>query len=130
MNFNTLLESVPYELPPHRARVVEPSLIGTKAIKVYQVSPSFWAIVYLGAGCFRVQKATVFGAGHHGYDVTPKAAAEFISHTAHPFLLLTQIQKLGWLELALELQTVIARNIKTARNIDQFDFYNETFIKN
>jgi len=130
MRITTLLKSVPYDLPPHRARVVEPSIVGTKAIKVYQVSPSFWAIVHLGVGCFRVQKATVFGAGHHGYEVTAKAAAGFISHTAHPYLLLAHIQKLGWLDLALELQTVIARTIKTARRINQFNHHNETFTKN
>ena len=126
---NPLLKSVPYELPPHKARAAPPCLVGTKAIKVYQRSPSFWAVLPSGRG-YRVQMATVFGAGHHGFEVTPKAAAEFISHTAHPFLLLAQIRKLGWFDLAAEFETLVARIVNTARQVNQFKNQNATFAKN
>jgi len=129
MRIITLLKYVPYELPPQRARVTAPSLVGVQAIKVYQVSPMFWAVLPFGGG-YRVQMATTLGAGHCGFLVTSKAAAEFIGHTAHPFLLLAQIQKLGWLDLATEFETVVAQIIKTARRVNQLKNQNETFAKN
>ena len=64
----------------------------------------FWAVALAGKGRYSVQMATRIGAGHKGFEVTPKAAAEFISHTAHPTLLLAQIRELGWLDLATELE--------------------------
>lgn len=117
MRTNTLLTKVPYELPRQEARDVAPSLVGTKAIKVYQLSPMFWAVAPAGAGRFRVQMGTVFGAGHDGYEVTPSAAAEFISHTSHPVQLLAQIRQLGWLDLAAELEKAVAARLqKTERS--------------
>ncbi len=127
---NTPLNYVPYELPPQRAREVAPILVGTRAIKIYRASPMFWAVAPAGAGCYRIQFATTLGAGHCGFLVTSKAAAEFIGHTAHPFLLLAQIQKLGWLDLATEFETVVAQIIKTARRVNQLKNQNETFAKN
>lgn len=127
---NTLLNHVPYDLPPQRARDLAPVLVGTKAIKVYQVSPIFWAVAPAGTRCYRVQMATTLGAGHHGFEVTPKAAARFISYTAHPFLLLAQIQNLGWLDLAAEFETVVARIVKVARRLNQYKIQNETFAQN
>ena len=130
MNKNTLLKFVPYELPSRKARAAAPVLVGTKAIKVFQRSPGFWAVSPAGAGRYLVQFATVLGAGPHGFVVSTSAAAEFISHTAHPFLLLAQIQKLGWVDLAAEFETVVKRIIQAARNINQFNNRNDTFIKN
>ena len=130
MKINTLLKSVPYDLPPRKARAAAPVLVGVVAIKVYQLSPGFWAVTAARAGRYQVQFATVFGAGHRGFEVSPSAAAEFISHTAHPFLLLQQIQKLGWLDLAAEFESVVARIIRAARSINQFNNQNDTFTKN
>ncbi len=127
---NTPLNYVPYELPPQRAREVAPILVGTRAIKIYRASPMFWAVAPAGAGCYRIQFATTLGAGHEGYKVTPKAAAEFASQTAYPFLLLAQILKLGWFDLAVEFESVVARNVKNARRVNQFNNHNETFIQN
>ncbi len=129
MNIITLLKYVPYELPPQKARAAAPLLVGVVAIKVYQRSPIFWALFPSSVG-YRVQMGTVLGVGHEGYEVSPSAAAEFISHTAHPFLLLQQIQKLGWLDLAAEFESVVARIVQAARKINQFKNHNDTFIKN
>ncbi len=110
---------VPYRIPRKAAREAAPTLVGTKAIKAYQLSPMFWAVSPSGVGRYRVQCGTVFGAGHQGHDVTPKAAAEFIRHTGHPLLLLSQIIKLGWLDLAAELEPAVKQTIQSAKRLNQ-----------
>ena len=104
-----LLIKVPYKLPPPKARKTVPRLVGTNTIKVYQASPMFWTLARSGEG-YRVQMGTVLGAGDNkGHEVTTRAAAEFISHTEHPALLVSQIKSLGWFDLAEELEKVGAK---------------------
>ena len=61
---------------------------------------------------YKVQMATLFGAGHQGCESTPEAVAAYISHTKHPALLLNQIKSLGWLDLAAALETVVAERTR------------------
>jgi hypothetical protein len=95
-------------IPAEGALDTVPQSDGCHYIKVYIASPLFWAVRRVGVGVYKVQIATLFGAGHEGYNVTAKAAAVFAQHTKHPGEFVKLAGFLGWDDLATEFEHIVS----------------------